>query len=154
MNALINLSCSAKHILRFFLVVMLTGMLILLSACSMDEDSHAVEEAAVELTRGETYNRIDNGVRLVLSFNPEDNSFNGYVENITQDSLKRVSVEVFLSSGVELGPTSLLDLAPGERKEVKLFAKNFEFDSWTAHPEVANNSSENGNGEENSGGSG
>ena len=100
------------------------------------------EESGIELALDETYDRARNGARLFLTYDPENNSFNGFVENTTDDTLKRVRVEVHLSNGVELGPTTPVDLAPGEHKDIKLSAKNFEFDSWTAHPEVGESSGE------------
>jgi hypothetical protein len=71
-----------------------------------------------------------------LSYQPDDNSFIGFVENTTDDTLKRVQVIVHLSNGVQLGPTEPADLTPGERRDVKLSAKNFEFSGWIAEPKV------------------
>jgi hypothetical protein len=51
-------------------------------------------------------------------------------------TLKRVRVEVHLSNGKELGPTTPADLDPGERRDIKLKATSKYSDGWTAHPEV------------------
>lgn len=47
-----------------------------------------------------------------------------------------------------LGPTTPIDLAPGEKKDVELPATSTDFDGWTAHPEVGEG--EHSHGEENS----
>ena len=36
----------------------------------------------------------------------------------------------------KLGPTTPVDLAPGEKIDVQLTANSKDFDGWTAHPEV------------------
>jgi len=104
------------------------------------------EESGIELASNESYDRIRNGVRLILAYDAQSNSFNGTVENTTNRTLKRVRVEVHLSNGTELGPTTPADLAPGNKRDIKLPATIQAFDGWTAHPEVG--SSEGGHGEE------
>jgi hypothetical protein len=133
----------SRYSMQLLLIIMVAGMALIISACTSSSGS-SDEESGVELARDETYDQVRNGARLVLSFNPDNNSFNGFVENTTGETLERVRVEVHLSNGVELGPTTPVDLAPGEIQDIKLSAKNFEFDSWTAHPEVGGSSTENG----------
>jgi hypothetical protein len=120
-----------------------------LSACAIDRGTGMTseEESGVELSLDETYDTIRNGARLVLTYDAESNSFIGFVENTTDKPLKQVRVEVHLSNGVELGPTTATDLSPGERIEIILKATNRDFDGWTAHPEVG----ERGGGEHGSG---
>jgi len=142
-----NAKYRSKQLMKILFVISVAGLAILLSACT-SSSSTSDEESGVELALDETYDRVRNGARLVLAHDPDSNSFKGFVENTTEGTLKRVRVEVHLSNGVELGPTTPVDLAPGERQDVKLSAKNFEFDSWTAHPEVGGSSSERGEGEE------
>ena len=103
------------------------------------------EESGTELALNESYDEVRNGARLILAYDAQSNSFNGTVENTTEETLKRVRVEVHLSNGKELGPTTPADLDPGERRDVKLTATNKDFDGWTAHPEVG--ISEHGSGE-------
>jgi len=50
--------------------------------------------------------------------------------------LERVQVIVLLSNGVQLGPTEPADLAPNERRDVKLSAKNIVFSGWIAESKV------------------
>ncbi|MHC4477974.1 MAG: FxLYD domain-containing protein [Planctomycetota bacterium] len=106
-----------------------------------DHDGHGHhgaegEESGVELALNETYDNVRNGARLILAYDAKSNSFKGTVENTTKETLRQVRVEVHLSNGIELGPTTAADLGPGERRDVKLTATNKDFDGWTAHPEV------------------
>ena len=120
------------------IVVVLIGIVIIgcskKNTLSQSEDG---EESGAELALNETYDRVRNGARLILTYDAQNNSFNGTVENTTNETLKQVRVEVHLSNGKELGPTPAADLAPGEKREVQLIAIGTDFDGWTAHPEVA-----------------
>ena len=74
------------------------------------------------------------------------------------DTLQRVRVEVHLSNGIELGPTTPADLGPGQQRDLELKATAKDFDGWSAHPEVGSGEhggegSEDG-GEEHGGGEG
>lgn len=123
-------------------------LMVSLMGCSKKVElsaSDAGEESNVELTLNDQYDKIRNGARLILNYDPQSNSFKGTVENTTNETLKRVRVEVHLSNGKELGPTRPTDLAPGEKTEVQLIATSTNFNGWTAHPEV-------GSGEHNHGG--
>jgi hypothetical protein len=73
------------------------------------------EESGVELARTETYDEVRNGVRLILAFDVATNSFEGRVVNTTERTLRRVRVEVHLSNGKELGPTTAGDLVLARR---------------------------------------
>ncbi len=94
------------------------------------------EESGTEYGLNETFDEVRYGARLILTYDAESNSFVGTVENTTEETLRRVRVEVHLSIGVELGPTNTVDLAPGEKRDVKLTAISRGFDRWSAHPEV------------------
>ena len=94
------------------------------------------EESGTMYSRTHTYDRVRNGVRLILVYDSENDAFVGTIENTMTKTLERVRVEVHLSDGKELGPTTPTDLAPGEKKDVKLTATSKDFDSWNAHPEV------------------
>ena len=103
------------------------------------------EESGTELALNEGYDKLRNGVRLTLAYDVQSNSFNGTAENTTDKTLKQVRVEVHLSNGKELGPTTPADLDPGEKRDIKLTVTTTDFDRWIAHSEV-------GNGEHSSGG--
>ena len=94
------------------------------------------EESGNTLTLTEQYDTVRKGARLVLVYDAESNAFNGTVENTTDSTLQQVRVEVHLSNGVELGPTTPVDLAPGQKVDVTLPATAQSFDGWTPHAEV------------------
>ena len=94
------------------------------------------EESGTLLGLDQTYDVVRNGAHLVLRYDGEANAFGGTVRNVTGGTLRLVRVEVHLSNGTELGPTTPVDLAPGEAIEVRLTATTTAFTGWTAHAEV------------------
>lgn len=120
------------------------------------ESSESGEEDATQYGLGDTFDQYRAGSRLIVSYDPSANAFVGTVENTTEDTLKRVRVEIHLSNGVELGPTPSVDLAPGEIADVRLDATTQPFDTWSAHAEVGGGEGggEHGSEGENSDGSG
>ena len=58
------------------------------------------------LALDETYDAVRSGARLILKYDAPSNSFKGTVENTTDSVLERVRIEVHLSNGAELGPTT------------------------------------------------
>ena len=111
-----------------------------------EDHGNVGEESGTEFELAEEYDRVRNGTRLILACDPTINSFKGTVENTTTEALERVRVEVHLSNGKELGPTTPTGLEPGEKKGVELKATSPDFDGWTYHPEIG--SSEHGHGGE------
>ena len=107
------------------------------------ESGEGTEESGTQYTLSETFDHVRAGARLVLSYDPAGNAFTGKVENTTSDKLDRVRVEVHLSNGIELGPTTPVDLAPGQTVEVTLPASSQPFVSWSAHPEVGSSGGSN-----------
>ncbi len=101
--------------------------------------------SANSLAADATFDEVRNGVRLVLKFDDESNSFRGMVENVSDRVLTRVRVEIHLDNGAELGPTTPTDLAPGETLEIVLPSTPESFAAWTTHAEI--DSGEGGNGE-------
>ena len=100
------------------------------------ESSESGEESGTQFGLNETFDEVRAGARLILSYDPDANAFIGTVENTTGAALSRVRVEVHLSNGTELGPTTPIDLEPGQVVDVNLPATNRPFTSWSAHPEV------------------
>jgi len=97
----------------------------------------AAERAGANaLALDEIYDVTRNGARLILRYDAVSNQFIGTVENTTDAVLTRVRVEIHLSNGVELGPTTPTDLAAGEILDIVLDAGAQPFDSWTPHAEV------------------
>ena len=91
---------------------------------------------ADSLALDETFDEIRNGARLILDYDALSNSFRGTAENTTNGVLDRVRIEVHLSNGTELGPTTPTDMAPGEVATINLPATPESFTGWTAHAEV------------------
>ncbi|MXY94491.1 MAG: hypothetical protein F4047_16005 [Caldilineaceae bacterium SB0670_bin_27] len=108
------------------------------------------EESGTTVTLTEQYDTVRKGARLILVYDADSNAFTGTVENTTTSTLQQVRVEVHLSNGVELGPTTPVDLAPGQIVDVSLTATDQAFDGWTPHAEVGPGSG--GEGEHSSGG--
>ena len=94
------------------------------------------EEAGLRISKDGTHDEIRKGVRLILSYDNKTSSFIGTVENVTEKTISRVRVEVHLSNGKELGPTKSINLAPGEKEDVKLSAEGQSFSWWKAHAEA------------------
>ena len=109
-------------------------------------------DTAVALTPGQTYDVTRNGARLVLAYDPATNTFNGTVTNTTNSVLTRARVEIHLSNGTELGPTTPTDLAPGQSLRISLPATQAPFATWSPHAEVG--SGEGGEGGEGGTGNG
>ena len=94
------------------------------------------EESGTQFGLGDTYDAVRAGARLIIAYDRGRNAFVGTVRNVTNGVLARVRVEVHLSNGIELGPTTPVDLAPGQVVDVVLEASEQLFKSWSAHPEV------------------
>ena len=128
------------------------------------EGSGSGEEASANmLAPDETFDMVRGGARLIMSYDAAGNSFKGTVENTTSNVLRQVRIEVHLSNGVELGPTTPIDMAPGEVRAIDMAATAAPFTGWTPHAEVGNGeggqsggeaSGEHGSGGEGSGGEG
>ncbi len=100
------------------------------------ESGEGDEESGTRIALSEIVYEVRAGARLVLSYDSDADAFVGTVENTTGATLSRVRVEVHLSNGTELGPTTPIDLAPGQIVDVTLPATSEPFTSWSAHPEV------------------
>ena len=103
---------------------------------SGSESDEGGEESGTQFMLNETFDEVRAGARLVLSYDSNANAFIGTVENTTGATLSQVRVEVHLSNGTELGPTTPIDLAPGQVIDITLPATSQPFASWSAHPEV------------------
>ena len=71
-----------------------------------------------------------------MRYDSKSNSFVGTVENIIQKTLRNARVEVHLSNGKELGPTTPTNLKPGEIMDVELKSSSRFFLKWSVHVEV------------------
>ena len=105
------------------------------------------EDSANMLPPDTTFDAVRAGARLILNYDLASNSFQGAVENITNNTLTNVRVEVHLSNGTELGPTTPVDLAPGQAQPVNLPATAASFTGWVAHAEVGGGTGDRSGGE-------
>ena len=75
-------------------------------------------------------------VDLTLSYDPVTNAFTGAIKNTTEAPLRQVGIHVHLSNGIQLDPTTLVDLAPGRVVELIIPAGSQPFTHWGADLEV------------------
>ena len=98
-------------------------------------------DIAQQLAPDQSYDQTRGGARLIMSYNSGRNEFSGTVENTTNQTLRRVRVEIHLSNAAnaitaELGPTTPTDLAAGAKLNITLSAQGRIFDGWSPHVEV------------------
>ena len=94
------------------------------------------EGSGANLAPDATFDAVRGGARLVLNYDAAGNAFTGAMENTTTNTLTNVRIEVHLSNGTELGPTTPVDLAPGQVMDVNLPSTAASFTGWIAHAEV------------------
>ena len=117
------------------------------STSSEPAEEHS-EESGIQYQKGEDYDETRGGARLLLSYDSSQDAFVGTVTNTTDGILDEVRIEVHLSNGVELGPTTPGDLPAGETADISLSADGEEFETWSAHPEVGRDEGHSGGEEE------
>ena len=94
------------------------------------------EDSGATLAPDQTFDATRGGARLIMSYDPASNAFNGTVENTTNNVLTNVRIEIHLSNGTELGPTTPTDMAPGEVATISLPSTQASFTGWVPHAEV------------------
>ena len=95
------------------------------------------EGSGAMLAPDQTFDMVRGGARLVLGYDAASNAFVGTVENTTHNVLTRVRIEVHLDNGTELGPTTPVDMAPGQVMRVNIPATAAPFTGWVPHAEVS-----------------
>ena len=100
------------------------------------ESGGGEEGSAAMLAPDATFDQTRNGARLTMGYDPAGNAFTGTVANTTNNTLTRVRIEVHLDNGTELGPTTPVDMAPGEVMAVNLPSTQAPFTGWVPHAEV------------------
>ena len=140
--------------MKVSLVLLATFTLISCSGCS-DEVADIInseptvntdtgdEESSIQLSLIDTYDQTRNGARLILNYDVSTHSFKGTVENVTNRILTSVRVEVHQDNGIELGPTTPVNMSPGAVVNIELKAEGI-FARWVAHPEVGTGGGEGG----------
>ena len=94
------------------------------------------EGSGATLAPDATFDAVRSGARLILNYDAAQQAFTGTVENTTSNVLGQVRIEVHLSNGVELGPTTPVDVAPGQVLPIELPSTTGSFTGWIAHAEV------------------
>ena len=113
----------------------------------------AGEEGGVRIAPDQVFIQERKGSLLILGYVPDARAFVGVVGNISDATLQQVRVEVHLfNRNYELGPTTPVDLAPGQWIPVWLPDEGTPFTEWVPHAEVGSGAE--GGGEHGSGGEG
>ncbi len=101
-----------------------------------DVEEGEEEDSSVRFTKTETFDEVRRGVRLQLRYDSTSTAFVGTAVNVSQSTIRLVRVEVHLSGGTELGPTTPVDLALGDSTAVLLPTEGHDFVTWSAHAET------------------
>ncbi len=94
------------------------------------------EENTAQYGLGDTFDQVRAGSRLIMNYDPAANAFVGTVENTTQHPTEQRADRDPPLQRSRIGPTTPIDLAPGEVSNVRLDATTQPFDTWVAHAEV------------------
>lgn len=142
------------------LIAMLMSILLFFSFACSDSSTNPVVGEGPEGTGGEagnesgmswnvseTANEIVNGIRLILSYNSVNKSFEGTLENLntTMSPQVRVEVHVYDATGnsTEFGPTTPADMNPGEKRNIVLPTPGAgNIATFKMHPEVGSGGGE------------
>ena len=94
----------------------------------------------------ETANEIVNGINLILTYNAATSTFEGTMENLNTTTAPQVRVEVHVfdasNNSTEFGPTTPIDMTPGQMVNVSLpITPNSAYVSFNMHPEVGGGNS-------------
>lgn len=104
-----------------------------------DEKKGESEEDGTMYNLAHSYDMTKHGVNLILKYDDASNSFKGKVTNVSSKTADRVRVEVHLSNGTELGPTTPVNLKPNESHIIIIIdATKKSFEKWSTHAEVDN----------------
>ena len=117
----------------------------------------AGEEGGMRIAPDQLFIQERKGSLLILGYVPDARAFVGVVGNISDVTLQQVRVEVHLfNRNNELGPTTPVDLVPGQWIPVWLPDEGSRFTEWVPHAEVGppSGSGSEGGGEHGAGGNG
>jgi len=120
------------------IIAILTVVILSFCVLSCANKGHN-EEDGKQFEKSQTYDEVKKGVRLELKYDEATSQFFGVITNDSKNMIERARVEVHLSNGVELGPTTPKDLPAGEKMEVTLSAAGQDFETWSTHAEVGSN---------------
>jgi hypothetical protein len=69
-------------------------------------------------------------VRLFLEFDKEQKAFTGFLQNTTSDTIKYVSVVIYMNNSQQLGPLSAIELFPNEKMSLSFAATYDQTVKW------------------------
>jgi len=122
---------------KTFMLLTVLAVGFMLNACdNKSTTGPGDEESGTQYSKTDIAVETLNGATLTMSYDAASNSFTGVVDNNTKGTLKNVRVEIHLSNGKELGPTTPKDLAVGESMTVTLHANSSNWTTWSVHPEA------------------
>ena len=105
-------------------------------AATHDEGGEEGEESGDMIGRFEELDQTRGNAHLTLRYNEEANTFYGTLMNMSTATLENVRIEVHLSNGREIGPTSPVNLVNGQTMDITLEGPEEPFVEWTAQVEV------------------
>lgn len=115
---------------KIFLVFTLSSIITLLIISCVDQPPAPV--SGYRLAKNESINEMQsNAIRTIMSYNSKSNAFEGTLKNVTTKIIIKARIEVHLSNGTELGPTTPTDLDPAQIINVSLSAVGENFTRWT-----------------------
>jgi len=125
-------------------VIILSTLLMLFMFSACDDPNGENEESGTQYTKIQTVDETLNGAHLLMTYDEPSNSFNGTVENTTSETLEQARVEIHLSNGTELGPTTPFDMVAGTTMDVRLQATSTDWETWSVHPESGSSEGDGG----------
>ena len=94
------------------------------------------EESGTQYRLSDTATETRSGITLVMSYDNQKEAFTGKLTNTSSETVQQVRVEIHLSNGQELGPTSRINMSPGQETNVTLDGRGQRFDRWSVHIEI------------------
>lgn len=129
---------------------------VIVSSCKKDENPTPeliVNQPGALYSSAESATEIMNGLKLTLTYNQASGNFIGTMENINTNVVPQAMVEVYVtndnSSSTTFGPTTPIDMQPGEIINVVVPAdQSVAFTGYKIHPAPVKASDEGGEGSE------
>lgn len=115
--------------------------LILMACAGSPTESGEAGESGTQYGLADEAKETRSGIELVMRYDSQQEMFTGTLTNTTNATVSNVRVEIHLSNGVELGPTSRVNMTAGETSSVTLDASGQNFNQWSVHVELGSGGS-------------
>lgn len=100
------------------------------------ENSQDPIEDIATLLKTDVYDDTINGVHVIFKYMGDDDKyFFGSRMNLTDETIEGFQIGVHLSNGMDLGPTPVGDLLPGQEGSMMIDAEVAEWEKWAANVE-------------------